>query len=178
MRWADIDFGAPTRAADGSIVQPRAKWSKPASSTKQKADHEVPLAPPARQLLAEIRERQAQQTPKRPLGQFVFPGAGGTGHVVEIKKGWRSLCRAAGITGLRLHDLRHSYASQLASSGASLPLIGALLGHSSPATTARYAHLFDDPMREATERVAAIVDAAGNPDSALPEPLPFKRRGA
>jgi site-specific recombinase XerD len=58
----------------------------------------------------------------------------------------------AGLRDLRVHDLRHSYASFLASAGLSLPTIGALLGHSQPATTARYAHLFDDPLRRATGR--------------------------
>jgi ATP phosphoribosyltransferase regulatory subunit HisZ len=62
-----------------------------------------------------------------------------------------------------MHDLRHSYASILVSAGLSLPVIGALLGHAQPRTTARYAHLFDDPLREATERVGAIVEAARKP---------------
>lgn len=66
-----------------------------------------------------------------------------------------------GLRDFRTHDLRHSYASFLASSGLSLPTIGALLGHSQPATTARYAHLFDDPLRQATERVGEII-AGGN----------------
>jgi integrase len=56
----------------------------------------------------------------------------------------------AGLTNVRLHDLRHTFASILASSGRSLPIIGALLGHTQPATTARYAHLADDPLRAAT----------------------------
>ena len=72
-----------------------------------------------------------------------------------------AITKAAGITGLRIHDLRHSFASQLASGGASLPLIGALLGHSNPTTTHRYAHLFDDPQRAAVERVGAVIAAAG-----------------
>ena len=77
--------------------------------------------------------------------------------MTDIKKSWRSLCETAGITGVRLHDLRHTYASVLASAGLSLPVIGALLGHTQPGTTARYAHLFDDPLRAATERVGAIM---------------------
>jgi integrase len=149
MRWADVD-------------QETGTWSKPASSTKQKEDHIVPLSAPARQLLSEIGEQQSRG--HKALGEFVFPGAGGTGHVVEIKRGWRQLCKAAGISGLRIHDLRHSFASQLASGGANLPLIGALLGHSNPTTTSRYAHLFDDPQRAATERVGAIIEAAANGD--------------
>ena len=126
MRWADIDFSAGT-------------WSKPPSSTKQKEHHEAPLSAPARQLLSEICEAQAAANPKKLLGEFVFPSHGAAGHRVELKKNWAQLCKAAGISGLRLHDLRHSFASQLASGGASLPLIGALLGHSNPVTTARYA---------------------------------------
>jgi site-specific recombinase XerD len=81
------------------------------------------------------------------------------------------LCEAAGIDGLRMHDLRHSFASQLASGGASLPLIGALLGHSSPITTARYSHLFRDPQREAVERVGAVFSGAP-----AVEPVPLKRK--
>jgi integrase len=96
---------------------------------------------------------------------YVFPGRGGEGHRIEIKGSWAAICKAAGITEARMHDLRHTYASVLASAGLSLPVIGALLGHSQPATTARYSHLFDDPLRAATERVGAIV--SGNPSGAI-----------
>jgi integrase len=154
MRWADIDVTAGT-------------WTKPAATTKQKQEHAVPLSGPVRQLLAEIAAKQ-----KKPLGEFVFPGIGETGHIVEVKRAWRIICKFAGITGLRIHDLRHSFASQLVSGGASLPLVGALLGHSNPATTNRYAHLFDDPMRKAVETVGAVVNAAGEP---AVEPTPFRR---
>jgi integrase len=147
MRWADLDLVVGT-------------WTKPASTTKQKADHAVPLSAPARQLLAEIRDEQADKHPNRPLGEFAFPSYGASGHVADIWPSWVALCKAAGIDGLRIHDLRHSFASQLASSGASLPLIGTLLGHSNPTTTHRYAHLFDDPQRAAVERVAAVIGAA------------------
>jgi integrase len=91
MRWADIDLS-------GGV------WTKPGSTTKQRSDHVVPMSAPLRQLLSEIRT--ANKNPKRPLGEFVFPSSGGTGHLVEIKKGWASVCKAAGITGLRVHDLR------------------------------------------------------------------------
>jgi integrase len=162
-RWADLDLSTGV-------------WSKPGSTTKQRTDHVVPLSAPARQLLAEIAERHASEHPKKPLGEYVFPGNGGHSHVVEIKRPWRHICKAAGITGLRVHDLRHSYASQLASGGASLPLIGALLGHSNPSTTHRYAHLFDDPQRAATEKVGAIIAAAGKPAPAAPVKLGRRRR--
>jgi integrase len=153
MRFADVEDGV---------------WSKPPSSTKQKQHHQVPLSAPARALLADIRKRQ------RPHAEFVFPSDGACGHLVELKSSWRQITKAAGIDGLRVHDLRHSYASQLVSGGASLPLIGALLGHSNPMTTARYAHLFRDPLKEATERVGAVIEAAGKPVKA---PVPFKRQG-
>jgi integrase len=152
-KWADIDLTAGL-------------WSRPASSTKQKQDHEIPLNAPARQLLSEIRERQMGK--HRILPEFVFPGHGATKHIVEVKRAWRTICRSANLTDLRIHDLRHSYASELVSSGASLPLVGALLGHASPTTTARYAHLKLDPLRRATERVGAAVEAAANGKPASP----------
>jgi site-specific recombinase XerD len=97
---------------------------------------------------------------------------------VEFKRDWAHLCRVAGMIdkagrpSARVHDLRHTYASVLVSSGQSLPIIGALLGHTQPATTARYAHLFDDPLRQATERVGAVV--SGKPAA---EVIPYRRGG-
>ncbi len=161
MRWADVDLTKGT-------------WSKPASTTKQKADHVVPLSAPVRQLLSSLR---AQQTAKgSSLGPWVFPSNNNaTGHTVALSRAWATICKRAGIRDLRIHDLRHSFASQLASGGASLPLIGALLGHSNPTTTHRYSHLFDDPQRAAVERVAAIIDAAGKND--VKELVPFPKGG-
>jgi integrase len=124
-------------------------WSKPGPTTKQKTTHTAPLSAPARALLAALR--------KRTNSEWVFPADSATGHRVAIQKNWLAICKAARITGLRIHDLRHGFASQLASSGASLPLIGSLLGHANPVTTHRYAHLFDDPQRAAVERVGRIV---------------------
>ncbi len=141
-RWTDLDLTAGT-------------WIKPGSSTKQRSDHVTPLSAPARQLLAEIRQRTNSE--------WVFPSDSATGHRITIQKDWVAICKAAKLTGLRVHDLRHSFASQLASGGASLPLIGALLGHSNPSTTHRYAHLFDDPQRAAVERVGAVIGNAGKP---------------
>jgi integrase len=122
------------------------EWTKPATATKQKAEHRIPLSAPARQLLASL--------PKQD--EWLFPGRPGQ-HRTNLDHSWRLICRAAGITGLRIHDLRHSYASTLVSEGFSLPTIGRLLGHIQPQTTARYAHLFDDPLRKATERAGAIL---------------------
>jgi integrase len=146
-------------------------WVKPSSHTKQKREHRVPLSAPVRLLLAEIKAAADQRAaePNRESSPFLFPAqrrARGAresaGHLVEIKGPWRAICELAGLSGVRVHDLRHSYASILASAGLSLPVIGALLGHTQPGTTARYAHLLDDPLRAATERVGAIVTGTGD----------------
>ena len=83
--------------------------------------------------------------------------------------------RPPSIEKLRLHDLRHSYASLAAAGGASLPIIGKLLGHTQVATTGRYAHLDVDPLREVAERVGAIVAGAGKAGAEVTE-LPRTRR--
>jgi integrase len=154
MRYGHLDLTAGT-------------WSKPPASTKQNAPHSVPLSAPARQLLAERGDRKAPD-------EYVFPGTGTKRHLVNVHDAWQRICKTAGIEGLRIHDLRHSYASTLASAGHSLSLIGALLGHTQPQTTARYAHLFDDPLRKATEQVGAAVMNAGK---AAPPPTPIRRGG-
>jgi integrase len=91
----------------------------------------------------------------------VFPGHGRP-HLTEIKKSWATLRKV--VDGVRLHDLRHTAASILVSGGATLPLIGALLGHSNPTTTARYSHLYTDPLREAADRLGAVVIGAKSAD--------------
>jgi integrase len=68
--------------------------------------------------------------------------------------------RAAGLEGVRIHDLGHSFASFGAGASLGLPIIGKLLGHSQPATTARYAHLDADPMRRAANTIGATISAA------------------
>jgi integrase len=133
-------------------------WTKPSAHTKQRQVHRVPLSAAAQALLAQIAEEAAQTEPKP---RNVFPGDAPGKPLGDIKNFWRSLCREARLEGVRLHDLRHHYASMLASSGLSLVIIGRLLGHTQTSTTARYAHLFDDPLRAATERVGALVDGAG-----------------
>jgi integrase len=123
-------------------------WVKPSAHTKQRREHRVPLNTPARQLLLELRASSN--------GPFVFPGRG-NGPLTEIKRTWAALCASAEIKDCRLHDLRHTYASILASAGLSLPIIGALLGHTQTQTTARYAHLLDDPLRAAAEHVGTTL---------------------
>ena len=76
------------------------------------------------------------------------------------KQGAHHRALTAGVTGVRLHDLRHTYASFGAGGGLGLPIIGRLLGHSQPATTARYAHLDNDPLRRASEAIAGRIATA------------------
>jgi integrase len=106
---------------------------------------------------------------------FVFPGRNSaSGHYSDLYFVWEDLRDAAGIRDVRLHDLRHSVASVLASSGISLPIIGELLGHATPAMTARYSHIFMDAQRAAIERVGAVVDAASKVSVPAPEPVPLR----
>lgn len=125
-------------------------WIKPSAHTKQKKEHRVPLSAAAIQLLTEIKAT-AGPSP------CVFPGRKPGEPLTDIKNFWAGVCKKAILEDCRIHDLRHTYASILASAGLSLPVIGALLGHTQPNTTARYSHLFDDPLREATERVGKLI---------------------
>jgi integrase len=78
----------------------------------------------------------------------------------DIKRPWAVIVRRAGLEGVRVHDLRHSFASFGAAGGLSLPIIGKLLGHARSSTTERYAHLANDPLRRATEAIGATIAAA------------------
>ena len=139
-RWEQFDFT-------------RNVWTKPAATTKQKTDHEVPVGNAALTLLRAMREAASDDA------VYLFPSHSSTGHLTEVKKAWAVICKRAGVAKLRIHDLRHSHAAFLASAGFSLPTIGALLGHSNPATTHRYAHLLDDPLREAVNRLGSGIMA-------------------
>jgi integrase len=85
------------------------------------------------------------------VGKFVIAGDYGAVPRADLKRPWQAVTRAAGLDGLRIHDLRHNFASFGAAGGLGLPIIGRLLGHSQPATTARYAHLDSDPLRRASD---------------------------
>jgi len=71
-----------------------------------------------------------------------------------MQRPWRRIRRRAGLDDLRIHDLRHSFASSAVGMGESLPMIGKLLGHSQVQTTARYAHLADDPVQVSADRIS------------------------
>ncbi|MGE3246106.1 MAG: tyrosine-type recombinase/integrase [Beijerinckiaceae bacterium] len=91
---------------------------------------------------------------------FLFPGALPGQPRADLKKPWAAVCKAAKLEGLRLHDLRHSFASIGAGSSLGLPVIGKLLGHAHPSTTARYAHLDADPLRKAADQIGSSIAKA------------------
>lgn len=116
----------------------------------------LPLPPAALELLHGLG------TPESGQGYVVRGGNGSdaSAPLVNLKDPWNHIRKAAGLDDVRLHDLRHSFASVAASGGMSLVLIGALLGHRNAATTARYAHLSDDPKKAAAEKISTHIKAA------------------
>jgi integrase len=123
-------------------------WTKPAATTKQRKLHRVPVSKSVTDLL---KSRQDRST-----SPFVF--ASHTGQALtDVKKTWSRLCETADLRDFRLHDLRHTFASLLVSNGQSLPIIGAMLGHTQTQTTARYAHLFDDTLVNAAEIASGAI---------------------
>lgn len=127
-------------------------WTKPSAHTKQRREHRVPLSSAALTLLHSMKKSAA--TP------FVFPGKSDNQPLTDIKHSWMAVCKRANINGARVHDLRHSFASLLVSGGVSLPMIGAMLGHTQVQTTQRYAHLYDEPLREAANHVGDAIAKA------------------
>lgn len=94
------------------------------------------------------------------VGPYVVPGDVPEQPRHDLKRPWDAVTKRAGLIGARLHDLRHTYASFGAGGGLGLPIIGRLLGHAQTTTTARYAHLDNDPLRRASEAIAARIAAA------------------
>ena len=91
---------------------------------------------------------------------YIIPGSNKQAPRADLKNPWEAVTRAAGLKGVRIHDLRHSFASVGAGASLGLPIIGKLLGHSQPATTARYSHLDVDVVRRAAETISATISAA------------------
>ena len=126
-------------------------WIKPAATTKQRKLHRVPVSREVTKLL--VARRESSQSP------FVFHSSKDR-PLTDIKKTWRAVTKAANIVDARIHDLRHTFASMAVSQGLSLPIIGAMLGHTQTQTTARYAHLYDEALKNAVELTAARIDAS------------------
>jgi integrase len=136
LRWSEVDFERSyLRLGD--------------SKTGAKV---IPIGPPALEILASV--------PRIESSPFVFPAGAGDSHFQGTDKVWRLVREAAGLPDLRLHDLRHSFASVGLARGDALPVIGAILGHADVKTTSRYAHLADDPVKKAADAISTSVHAA------------------
>ena len=154
LRWQDVDFE-------------RSCLRLPESKTGAKI---VPVGAAVLKLLEGL--------PRFDGNDYVLPGSKEGGHFVGLAKVWRRIRERARLSDVRLHDLRHSFASVGATGGDSLYMIGKLLGHRQSGTTARYAHLADDPLKDAADRISGTIAAAmsSNPDGAEVVMLP--KRGA
>ena len=136
LRWEDVDFE-------------RGVLNLPDSKTGRK---KVLIAGPAIAILDELER----------CGDYVIAGKEPAKPRADLQRPWKRITQHARLEGLRLHDLRHSYASLGAASGMGLVALGKLLGHASPSTTQRYAHLADDPLRRASDHIASVISAALN----------------
>lgn len=142
LKWEDVDFE-------------RQVLFLPESKTGSKT---VILNAPALEVLAGLDR----------LGPYVVPGDNPEKPRADLKRPWATIAKRAGLERVRLHDLRHTYASFGAGSGLGLPIIGKLLGHTQASTTQRYAHLDNDPLRRATEVIGdRIASALGGKESGL-----------
>jgi integrase len=106
--------------------------------------------------------RLLRNMPRMAGNPFVIAGKNQGARLINLQNPWRRIRTAASLGDVRIHDLRHSFASVAAGAGMSLPVIGKLLGHSQPVTTARYAHLAADPVRAASNLVGTRISAAMN----------------
>jgi integrase len=133
-RWADVDLKARTLRLP---------------STKSGQPHLLPLPQPAAAILEAL--------PSRGSSEWVFPGGGKSGHLVEPRKAWERIREAAKVMDVTIHDLRRTLGSWLAANGCSLLLIGKALNHQSQRSTEIYSQLNLDPVREALERNARLM---------------------
>lgn len=136
-KWEAVDLDA------GILTIPEPKEGRPKA---------VVLNAPAAKVLDDL--------PQLKSNPFVIVGRVHGQHLTDLEHPWQRIRSRAGLEDVRLHDLRHSFASVAVAGGATLPIIGALLGHSQPATTARYAHLSDDPLRAASKAIGERLASA------------------
>lgn len=140
LRWREVDF-------DRHLIFLPGERSKTGAKT-------IPLGAAALELL---RSRHDEIVKSRKIGpnEYVFPALrAGAGPTVGLQRSWERLRRAAGLEGVRIHDLRHTFASIAVADGASLFILGKVLGHTQARTTERYAHLGAAPGRQIADRVA------------------------
>ena len=147
LRWECVDFQ-------------RGEARLPDSKTGVKTIH---LPPPALAVLADL--------PRVERNPHVIVGEVSGAALVNLGKPWRVIRKQAGLDNVRLHDLRHAFASVAAGSGMGLPIIGKMLGHTQAQTTQRYAHLAADPVKAAAASVAGTIAAAMSGKPAEVQPM-------
>jgi integrase len=130
------------------------KWSHVSGNRLMLSDSKtgakpVYLGPPAIAILNSIERLRDNE--------YVIVGKMPGQHLTDFQRPWRRIRKRAGLDDLRIHDLRHSFASGAVGLGESLPMIGKLLGHTQVQTTARYAHLADNPVQAAADRVSGEI---------------------
>lgn len=125
----------------------RGVWEKPSSHTKTKLRHRVRLSKTALSMLRRMRADD-------PEGDFLFPGRKLGSPRADLNRPWAAICKAAGLSGYRRHDLRRTTASFMLSEGADLTTVGKTLGHTQASTTARYAHLFEEVMQDGVDKAS------------------------
>jgi integrase len=146
-----------TGARRGEILGLRWEWVDfergclrlPDSKTGAKV---IPLGAPALDILGRLARQDGSL--------WVFPAVKGDGHLVGLPRFWRRLTKAAGLSGLRIHDCRHGFASAAVADGSSLYILGKVLGHTQARTTEKYAHLDADPVRAVADRTSRKIAAA------------------
>ena len=140
MEWSEVNLD-------------RAVWIIPGSKVKNGKSTTLPLVEPA---LAILRQRKELSKSK-----FVFPGRRHGRHIMDLTKPWAALLKKAALEGVRMHDLRRTAGSWMAATGASLPIVGKALGHTTASATAVYARLDLDPVRQAVDKAATAMLTAG-----------------
>ena len=125
---------------------------------RHKTDNKGVKAVPLNQLAQKV----LHELPRIDGNPYVIVGRNDTNHLVNLQKPWRLVRKEAGLEDVRIHDLRHSFASAAAAAGVPLQIIGGLLGHSSQQTTARYAHLSQAPIDQAAEVVGLVLEQNHN----------------
>jgi integrase len=147
LRWGEVDLKRallllpPLRHKSGRAVKPKA----------------IPLPLSAVALIQALLRTTGQG-----VGQdWLFPKTDGSGPIEPPKRAWGKVIERAGLTGVRMHDLRHTVASWAVGGGASLPVVAKLLGHASTVTTQRYAHLVSGAGADVLEAVANVYQGGG-----------------
>lgn len=147
LTWSEVDF-------DRKVLVLPPERTKAGGHT---GERRIALSPPALEILAKRTSEDAKPS------DYVFRATRGAGHIIGIRRAFARACERAELSGVRIHDLRHSFASFAIADGASLFLVSKLLGHANARTTERYAHLSADPLQDAAAAVGRrLIPGSGD----------------